>query len=103
VGAIWSVSKVIITSDRNNRIKYLRKLKKRSFREEEKKFVIEGVRFVEEALQSGWPVHALLCSAKLNENDRVKQLLNYAVDSEIEIWEVSPKLMREISEIQSPQ
>jgi len=106
---------VTINSSRNNRIKYLRKLKKRKFRDENRKCVIEGMRFVEEALQSDWPVEALLCSADLcagdpgrliisrAEDDRGKLLLKTAAEKDIEIWKIPDKLMQEISNTKSPQ
>lgn len=97
------MSVVTITSSRNDRIKYLRKLKNRVFRDKQEKCVIEGVRFVEEALRSGWTVDALLCSTGLRENGREKLLLGRAMDKGIEIWKLAPKLMQEISDTQSPQ
>jgi TrmH family RNA methyltransferase len=59
-----------IRSAHNPLVKYLLKLKKRKFREREGKFIIEGVRFVEEALAADWPVEMVLFPPGLLESPR---------------------------------
>jgi len=62
-----------LVSIHNPRIKYVRRLANSRFREREKKFLVEGIRFVEEALDSGWPVEMLIYTGKSVENPRAKK------------------------------
>ncbi|MBO8138390.1 MAG: RNA methyltransferase [Desulfotomaculum sp.] len=89
---------------RNNpRIKYLRKLSRKHFRQKEKKFIIEGIRFVEELLYSNWVTEALFYSPKLLDNNRGKKLLQRAEEQNIQCWQVQDKIFREIADTGNPQ
>ncbi|WP_031516052.1 23S rRNA (guanosine(2251)-2'-O)-methyltransferase RlmB [Desulfofalx alkaliphila] len=87
----------------NWKIKYLRKLGRRQFRLKERKFIIEGVRFVEELLGSGWQVQSLFYSTKLLENSRGKKLLEQAKGRKIDCWQISENLFKELADTETPQ
>jgi TrmH family RNA methyltransferase len=64
-----------ITSFRNPRVKYLRSLRMRKYREREGCFLVEGIRIVEEALDRGAPVETLVYAPDLLVSDRARALV----------------------------
>jgi len=92
----------MITSSHNPRIQRLRSLlAKRSEREEQKAFVVEGVRLVEEALQTRWLPQSVFFTSELS--DRGKDLVKRFVDLGVEVEEVPPDLMESISDTEASQ
>ena len=87
----------------NTKIKYLRKLTRRQFRQKEKKFIIEGIRFVEELFQGEWQTEALFYTTKLTSNPRGQQLLHQAAAGKIPCWLVSEQIMAELADTETPQ
>ncbi len=87
----------------NPRIKYVRRLANGRFREREKKFLVEGVRFVEEALAADWRVEMLIYTGKSMENPRAKKLLTTAIDREAVLLEVAEDLFAELADTATPQ
>ncbi|MFZ5642350.1 MAG: TrmH family RNA methyltransferase [Bacillota bacterium] len=92
-----------VTSMQNPLIKYLMKLKRRKFRESEGRFVIEGIRFVEEAIKSGWPVENLIFTPGLSESGRGDDLASASQSLGINRIIVNDKLMRELASTETPQ
>lgn len=91
----------MITSLQNPKIKWVRKLiNNNRFRRQEEMFVVEGVRLAEEALKAGWSTQLVLFTGDLNQ--RGKQLLNAHAFSEV-AEEVSPAILRSISDTETPQ
>ena len=83
----------------NPKIKYLRKLiKKDSFRKQEKKFVVEGVRLVEELMKYPEKIEAIFYSSKTNDNKRAADILKKARLKHIPCWLVSNDLIISISD-----
>jgi TrmH family RNA methyltransferase len=64
-----------ITSFRNPHVKYLRSLRMRKYRERESRFLIEGIRIVEEALDRGAPLETLVYAPDLLVSDRAQALV----------------------------
>jgi RNA methyltransferase, TrmH family len=92
----------MITSAQNPRIQRVRALlDKRKQREQERAFVVEGVRLAEEALASGWPPDLVLHSSHLGE--RGQRLLNPFASGGAELLEISPQLMQSIAGTEAPQ
>jgi len=87
----------------NPRIKYLRRLGIRRFRDREKRFVAEGIRFVEEALDSAWSVEVLVYCSKVLENPRGKDLLKKAASRNIGLIEIEEALFDELAGTDTPQ
>lgn len=92
----------MITSPQNSRIKLVRALLGRSKeRHEERAFVVEGVRLVEEAVSSYWELRFVLYDESLNERGTsdLERLRSRGVDVEA----VSISLMKSLSETETPQ
>lgn len=91
-----------ISSVKNPKIQWIRGLQTKSKnRRVEKAFVIEGVRLVEEALNSGWLVNQVFHADDLNERGRA--LINEFESRGGEVYLVSPHVMRAISELKTSQ
>lgn len=92
----------VITSSQNVKVKLVRALLGRAKeRREANAFVAEGVRLVEEAVNSNWGVQFVLYDDTLNERGRL--LLENVKSRGIEAEQVSAKLMEALSETETPQ
>ncbi len=92
----------MITSPQNSKIKLVRALQGRmKARREERAFVVEGVRLVEEAVRSQWRLRFVLYDESLSARGRsqVEGLMSQGVDVEL----VSESLMQSLSETETPQ
>jgi TrmH family RNA methyltransferase len=92
----------MITSNHNPKIKLVRALLSRARdRREAGAFVVEGVRLVEEAVNSNWPMRFVLFDESLSERgkSKVESLTSQGVDVE----EVSTSVMKALSETETPQ
>ncbi len=92
----------MITSNHNPKIKLVRALLGRARdRREAGAFVVEGVRLVEEAANSNWPMRFVLYDESLSERgmSKVESLTSQGVDAE----EVSTSVMKAMSETENPQ
>jgi TrmH family RNA methyltransferase len=92
----------MITSKSNPKIQRVRTLiTRRQARAEQSAFVAEGVRLVEEALQTGWPAELILFSPDLSE--RGFAILNGYAQRGAEVEEVAPDLLKSLSDTETPQ
>lgn len=92
----------MITSIRNPKIQLIRDLQRHGReRKSQNAFLLEGVRLVEEAWQTGWPLRAVLYSPEITE--RGAKLLAEVRDQSVEVEEVSPEVMRAVCETETPQ
>jgi TrmH family RNA methyltransferase len=92
----------VITSKQNSKIKLVRALLGRAKeRREANAFVVEGVRLVEEAVNSNWGFRFVLYDEMLSERGeaQVEGLRSRGVDVEM----VSPDLIKSLSETETPQ
>ncbi|MBK8822867.1 MAG: hypothetical protein IPN58_09745 [Anaerolineales bacterium] len=92
----------MITSTHNPKLKLVRALLGRAKeRRDAGAFLAEGIRLVEEAASSNWPMRFVLFDETLNERGRsqVEALKSRGVDVE----EVSSSLMKSLSDTESPQ
>lgn len=92
---------MLITSLQNNRVKTIRSLRLRKYRERERKYLIEGIRIVEEALKRNAPVETLLYSPDLLVSERARGLLQQHTDTEL--LSVSSEVFRSLSDRDTPQ
>ncbi len=93
----------LITSSDNNKVKLVRKLHtSKKNRATENAFVAEGVRLIEEATAVHWPVDFILYDETLSSRG---QTLIESIEPQpgVDIAQISPQLMAEISDTQSPQ
>ena len=65
----------IIKSKDNNKIKYVRNLNSKKFRDEENAFVVEGIKFVNEAFNEGADIKLLLISEEALNKNEVKEMM----------------------------
>lgn len=91
-----------IISRENTIIKHSRKLKIKKYRQENKQFVVEGIRSVEEAISSGAHVQYCLCSENIS-GDRIESLQRAAQKKGIKIYMISGDLIDEICDTETPQ
>lgn len=92
----------MITSAHNPRIQRVRALlEKRKQREQERAFVVEGVRLAEEALAGGWPAELVLYTGRLGE--RGQALLPGFRAAGAEVIEIPDHLMASIAGTETPQ
>lgn len=93
----------VISGGQHPRVRYLKRLSSRKFRDQEGKFVIEGVRFLEEALDAAWPLDAVLFSPRLELTERGHRLLNRLDLLGLPLLQVTDGLMRELADTETPQ
>lgn len=92
----------MITSVRNPKIQWVRKLQAQSrFRQGESAFVVEGIRLVEEAINSDWETVQVFYTQDLDE--RGQKLLQDFHAKHVPIEEVTPEVMQSASDTQTPQ
>lgn len=92
-----------ILSRQNPKIKYLSKLASQTFRQKEGRFLIEGVKMVEEVMVSGWLIKVVVYSPELMTSSRGKKLLEEVRAKGIVTWEITDSLLAGISDLSSPQ
>ena len=92
----------MITSKQNPKLKLTRALAGKSKeRREEKAFLAEGVRLIEEALTANWPMRFVLYSDELNE--RGQQLRKKIEERGIDAEKVESGLLNSLSETKTSQ
>jgi TrmH family RNA methyltransferase len=92
----------MITSTRNPRLQVIKKLLENpAARRESGAFVIEGIRLVEEACQAGWLPQEVYFSEGVGR--RGQELLKECQQAGVAIEQVSPDVMRSVSDTQTPQ
>jgi len=92
----------VITSSQNSKIKLVRALLGRAKeRRDANAFVIEGVRLVEEAINKFWRFETVLYDESLSA--RGKSLVERLSSDNVEAEEISPSLMKSLSETETPQ
>ncbi|RPI53389.1 MAG: RNA methyltransferase [Chloroflexi bacterium] len=90
-----------ISSVRNPRIKALRALRLRKVRQQERRFLVEGIRIIEEALDLGAPVETLVYAPDLLVSARAQGLVERAAG--VERLEVSAEVLNSLSEREQSQ
>ena len=90
----------MITSTSNDRVKYVHALSRRKTRQEEGRFVVEGVRLTEEALRAHAQPEFLFYTADVGE--RGQKLVERLHAGGMVCLEVTPGVMRFCSETETP-
>ena len=91
----------LITSRQNPRFKFLRSLHKRKYRQREGRFLVEGIRIVEEALERGAGLDVLVYAPELLVSPRARALTERVPPDRR--WALSSDLFRTISLRDQPQ
>ncbi|WMJ81112.1 RNA methyltransferase [Clostridium sp. MB40-C1] len=92
----------IIESKQNSLIKEVKKLHKKKYRNEKNQFIVEGFRFVEEALKSSFNVPYIF----VNENamERYKSFkIEALINENTEVYSISDNLLKDICNTDTPQ
>lgn len=92
----------LITSSSNKVIKEIKLLHKRKERWNNKKFFIEGIRSVEQCIKSGAQIKYMVYSSELLGDDK-DHALSFVKQENYEVYEISGKLFKEISDTNNPQ
>jgi len=94
---------MIITSFSNPKVKYIRKLEQKKYRQETGRYFIEGLRTVGEAIQTGAPIETLVVAPDLLISDFGQDLLKHPFIQQTERIEVSAEVYDKIAHKQGPQ
>jgi TrmH family RNA methyltransferase len=87
-----------VLSKDNKYVKYAAKLKQKKYRDTEDKFLIEGLRFVEEAINEG-AVQYILYSPKIFSINGYEKV----IESGVEKYEVSEEVLNSLCDTENPQ
>lgn len=94
----------MITSLTNEKVKYVRSLYRRTVRQRERSFVIEGVRLVEEALESAATLTLVIYDPEsLLGTERGRSLLERIEKTRAEAYAATAKVVESIAGTVSPQ
>lgn len=94
------MTEATVSSAQNPRVKYIRKLSRRAFRDKERAFLLEGPVVLREALHSGAPVNLVVLGPGAPGADDLRSL---AETAGVPILEVDDHVMRSISGTAAPQ
>jgi len=94
---------MVTTSLANERVKYARSLHRERARTRDKRFLIEGTRSVQEALQAGVRPVLAFFTGRLRESRQGAELLSRLEQAADCLMEVSPEVMASMSDTVTPQ
>src|SRR5689334_22309804 len=92
-----------VTRISRSTLKSVLKLTQKKYRREERKFLIEGSRLVEEALKSDWETEMLLISKSILERGEGSKALKAAQEKNIPVYEISEDEVRRMSDTVTSQ
>lgn len=92
----------VITSKDNDVIKNIRKLKDKKYREQEKKYIIEGIKLIEEAVEEKAEIDTVVVCEDCVENKTIEQKLMYEIAKYNCVY-VSQKVFNAVTEVTNPQ
>jgi len=91
-----------INSVKNNRVKEWASLKQKKFRTQTGLYIAEGVRLVEEAVESDAPIQAILINGDL-QSGRFDRIINGATSRKLRMYEVNESVIEHITDTKTPQ
>ena len=94
---------MIITSPANPRIKHIRKLNERKYRELHGEYYIEGLHIVAEAIEQGADLVTVITSPHLLSSEFGQTLVHHAIGRGMDVLEVSPEVFIRLSNKDGPQ
>ena len=92
----------VITSKDNEMIKNIKKLKEKKYRDEENKFLVEGIKMVQEAITEDAKISKIVVCEDCINDGSIKQELLYEIAKHDCIY-VSEKVFQTITEVTNPQ
>lgn len=97
------MKEVIIESSSNKIIKEIKSLGIKKNRWQKKQFIMEGIKGIEQALNSDYKIRNIIYTTTLDKNKRGVKLLNRSIKENIKTVLVTDKVFRELSKIENPQ
>jgi len=82
---------------------YFHKLTERKYRQRERKFLIEGVKLVQEALSSDWRLETLLVHREFLLIEDAREILRMAESAQSELLEISRDELKRLADTVTPQ
>jgi len=92
----------IITSKENEIIKSIKKLKEKKYRDQEHKFLVEGIKMVKEALEEKAEIDKVVVCEDCIDDGTIGQELLYEIAKQDCVY-VSEKVFQSITEVTNPQ
>ena len=92
----------VITSKDNEVIKSIRKLKDKKYREQENKYLVEGIKLIEEALDENASIDTIVVCEDCEKNGTIEQKLMFEIAKHNCIY-VSEKVFNAVTEVTNPQ
>ena len=92
----------VITSKDNEVIKSIRKLKDKKYREQEKKYLIEGMKLIEEAVEEKADIDTIVVCEDCEKNHTIEPKLLYEIAKYNCVY-VAEKVFNAITEVSNPQ
>lgn len=92
----------VITSKDNEIIKNIRKLKEKKYRDIEGKYIIEGIKLIEEAIKENASIDKVVICEDCINNDSIESKLMYEIAKNDCIY-VSEKIFDLITDVSTPQ
>lgn len=94
---------MMISSSKNPEVKYLRSLELKKYREQEKVFVLEGIRIIEDALKDGADFVQVFHAPMLEANPRGMELLHTLKSRGVSEILLADRLFTEVAGTETPQ
>ncbi|MGE5574428.1 MAG: TrmH family RNA methyltransferase [Bacteroidota bacterium] len=92
-----------ITSRRNPRVQEMRRLGRREHRAATRRFLLEGVRSIEEAVGAGARIHEVLVTPHLLRSERGKALVERLEAAGAEVFAATDEVLAAASDTEAPQ
>ncbi len=96
----------IITSRQNKTISYLASLAKKKAREEEKRFIFDGVKLLSEAVRSGVKIHCIVINSDCADSVEEKLISLYGIDIfalDAKILYAAPAVFERLTDERAPE
>lgn len=92
-----------ISSNANNKIKFIKSLNRKKYRDSEGYFIVEGTKIIEECLDNDYNLKYLVINKSFFENIDNMDLINKIYSKNIEIIFVLDNIFKEITDTETPQ
>jgi len=92
-----------INSPNNDKVRFVKALQRRKVRHKERKFVVEGVRLVEDALGAGCVPAFVFWRPEQESSQRAEALLQRILTVTTEVYAVGPHIIKLLSDTVTPQ
>lgn len=86
-----------------NKLKYFCSLKIKKYRQQEKKFIIEGIKFCQEAFNASAKVDAFLFCPQIVSEENVATILTICDSQSIPVYQLAPEMVKTLSDTVNSQ